>query len=69
MSDSEAALIRRVPEVGYELISKIPRLGAVAEIVRYQDKSFDGSGRPKDSVAGSDIPTGRKTTENCRRGP
>ena len=60
MSDSEAALIRRVPEVGYELISKIPRLGAVAEIVRYQDKSFDGSGRPKDSVAGSDIPLGAR---------
>jgi response regulator RpfG family c-di-GMP phosphodiesterase len=60
LPDSEAALIRRVPEVGYELIGNIPRLQLVAKIVRYQDKHFDGSGRPKDAVAGRDIPRGAR---------
>ena len=60
LSESEAALIRRVPEVGYELIANIPHLQVVGEIVRYQDKCFDGSGRPNDAVAGRDIPRGAR---------
>jgi len=52
----EQKMLAQVPEVGKQLLAKIPRLEAVAEIVFYQNKRFDGSGFPQDSVAGKDIP-------------
>ena len=56
----EMHLIERVPEIGYQLISHIPRLEQVAKIVRYQKKCFDGSGLPDDDVAGEKIPLGSR---------
>jgi hypothetical protein len=56
----ENELLARVPEIGYSLLSNIPRLEAVANIIRYQAKNFDGSGFPVDAVAGENIPIGAR---------
>ncbi len=60
LTEDEADLIGRVPEIGAKLISHIPRMETVAEIVRYQAKNFDGSGFPRDSVRGDKIPLGSR---------
>jgi len=46
------------PRVGCNLISKIPRLKGVAEIIAYQQKRFDGSGVPNDGRQADQIPFG-----------
>lgn len=48
LSPIEEELIQKIPETGRKRISHIPRLEAVAEIVYYQNKGFDGSGFPDD---------------------
>jgi response regulator RpfG family c-di-GMP phosphodiesterase len=48
------------PRVGRDLIGGIPRLESVAEMVAYQEKLFDGSGFPADSVHGDMIPLGSR---------
>jgi response regulator RpfG family c-di-GMP phosphodiesterase len=60
LSGRENDLLARVPEIGFTLLSNIPRLEAVANIVRYQAKNFDGSGSPADAVAGENIPIGSR---------
>ena len=56
LTGAEKDMITRVPEVGGELLENIPRLEAVARIVRYQDKHFDGSGFPRHPLNGEAIP-------------
>lgn len=56
LTGAEKDIIARVPQVGHDLLSKIPRLETVARIVLYQNKNFDGTGFPADSVKGSEIP-------------
>ena len=60
LSDPENHLLTRVPEIGFNLLSNIPRLETIASIVRYQAKNFDGSGFPADAVAGEEIPLGSR---------
>jgi response regulator RpfG family c-di-GMP phosphodiesterase len=48
------------PQVGCDLISKIPRLKGAAEIIAYQQKCFDGSGVPNDRKTGDEIPFGAR---------
>jgi response regulator RpfG family c-di-GMP phosphodiesterase len=60
LSGAEKDIIARSPEIGASLLAKIPRLQPVAEIVRYQQKNFDGSGFPHDTVAGEEIPIGAR---------
>jgi response regulator RpfG family c-di-GMP phosphodiesterase len=56
----EAEIVNRVPQIGYNLLSRIPRLESVAAIVLYQNKNYDGSGFPLDDVAGEEIPIGAR---------
>lgn len=56
----EEDIIARVPETGRQLIENIPRMKAIAEIVYYQNKGFDGSGFPGDGASGTDIPVGAR---------
>jgi response regulator RpfG family c-di-GMP phosphodiesterase len=56
LSTVERQIVAHLPETGHKLLANIPRLKKVAEIVRYQNKNFDGSGIPDDPVAGEDIP-------------
>jgi response regulator RpfG family c-di-GMP phosphodiesterase len=60
LSGAEKDMITRTPESGASLLEKIPRMGNVAEIVRYQNKNFDGSGFPNDNVLGDAIPVGAR---------
>ncbi len=46
--------------VGADLVMSIPRMEAVAEAIRYQEKNYDGSGYPKDGVRGEKIPLGAR---------
>jgi response regulator RpfG family c-di-GMP phosphodiesterase len=60
LSKVEDQMVVRVPETAARLLANIPRLEGVAKIVRYQQKRFDGSGHPQDSVAGEAIPFGSR---------
>ncbi|MBI9111912.1 HD domain-containing phosphohydrolase [Maridesulfovibrio ferrireducens] len=46
------------PVIAKSLVSKLPRLEALAEMIAYQLKGFDGSGTPRDAVKGEKIPLG-----------
>ena len=46
--------------VARDMLKKIPRLEGVSEIIAYQEKGFDGSGTPEDTVQGRDIPIGAR---------
>ncbi|MGB5261403.1 MAG: HD domain-containing phosphohydrolase [Gammaproteobacteria bacterium] len=56
LSSDEQLMLKRLPETGRNLITNIPRLERVADIVFYQDKAFDGSGFPEDTCSADDIP-------------
>ncbi|WP_291326325.1 HD domain-containing phosphohydrolase [Desulfovibrio sp. UCD-KL4C] len=46
------------PVIAKSLIAKLPRLEAIAEMISYQLKGFDGSGTPRDAVKEQKIPLG-----------
>jgi response regulator RpfG family c-di-GMP phosphodiesterase len=62
----EEAILRRVPQIGHDLLADIPRLAGVADIVLYQGKRFDGTGFPADAVSGADIPLGARLLKILR---
>ena len=60
LTPEEEGVLAQVPGTTRELMANIPRLGQVAEYLYYQGKGFDGSGRPGDGRAGSDLPLGSR---------
>jgi response regulator RpfG family c-di-GMP phosphodiesterase len=60
LSADERKMVARLPEVAVELLGPIPRLGPVREILRYQQKGFDGGGSPADDLAGKELPLGAR---------
>jgi response regulator RpfG family c-di-GMP phosphodiesterase len=60
LSAEEQQLLQGVPEISYRLISHIPRLEPVAEIVRFAKKAYDGSGPPDQEIAGEQLPLGSR---------
>jgi response regulator RpfG family c-di-GMP phosphodiesterase len=60
LTAAEKDVLARSPEIGANLLANIPRLEPVARIVLYQNKNFDGSGFPNDSIAGDQIPIGAR---------
>jgi response regulator RpfG family c-di-GMP phosphodiesterase len=60
LSDAEEQMVQRLPAIVEEILAHIPRLEPVREILRYQNKHFDGSGYPADAVAGEAIPWGAR---------
>jgi response regulator RpfG family c-di-GMP phosphodiesterase len=56
LHQSEQLILDRLPEAGYRLLSNIPRLESVANIILFQNKNFDGSGVPDIAVSGLQIP-------------
>ncbi len=56
LTADEQAIIDRSPEAGRNLLTNIPRLSKVAEIVYLQDRGYDGTGFPFDGPKGADIP-------------
>lgn len=48
------------PKIAADLVSNIPRLREVAEIIAYQEKRYDGGGLPPDGRQGETIPQGAR---------
>jgi len=60
LSFAEQALVGRLPAIAAELLANIPRLEPVIEILRYQQKQYDGGGTPSDDTRGEAIPWGAR---------
>ncbi len=60
LNDDEKEMVSLIPEIGAHLLANIPRFKPISRIIFYQNKRFDGSGFPKDSVKGSKIPLGAR---------
>ncbi|MDC0335855.1 response regulator [Pseudodesulfovibrio sp.] len=58
MNGEQIQMFEMHPGIAQSLISKLPRLGEIADMIAYQLKGFDGSGTPRDAVNGEDIPLG-----------
>jgi diguanylate cyclase (GGDEF)-like protein len=59
LTDEEAALVRKHPEIGYNMLASIPFLAKAAEIVLHHHEAYDGSGYPS-GLAGNNIPLGAR---------
>jgi len=60
LSEVEGEMVARLPDTAAKLLANIPRLEGVAKMVRYQQKHYDGTGFPADSVSGDAIPEGAR---------
>jgi HD-GYP domain-containing protein (c-di-GMP phosphodiesterase class II) len=60
LTPAEKNVLLRLPEIAANLLRNIPRLEPVARIVLYQNKNYDGSGFPEDSIVGDEIPLGAR---------
>jgi len=60
LSGGEQEIFSKIPAIGSQLLAHIPRMEEVSKIILYQNKRFDGSGFPRDAVAGGDIPIGAR---------
>ncbi|OYW01597.1 MAG: hypothetical protein B7X11_03980 [Acidobacteria bacterium 37-65-4] len=58
-------MFNRIPQIGHDLLTNIPRLQNVARIVRYHQKHFDGSGPPEEHPAGEKIPYEARVLKVC----
>nr|WP_321512895.1 HD domain-containing phosphohydrolase [uncultured Pseudodesulfovibrio sp.] len=58
LSKEQKQLFEMHPGIAQSLIAKLPRLQSIGDMVAYQLKGFDGSGAPKNTVKGEDIPLG-----------
>lgn len=56
LTPEESQLFNQHPFVAFDLIGKIPRMTRVAEIIKYQDKYYDGVGVSGDQRQGNEIP-------------
>ena len=56
LTADEACQYQGHAALGAELLAKIPRMESVAEAIRLQLKSFDGTGAPDDKIEGESIP-------------
>ncbi len=60
LATNEKILFEKLPEFASLLISNIPRLETVSNIILYQQKKFNGEGFPKNDLKGDDIPLGAR---------
>jgi response regulator RpfG family c-di-GMP phosphodiesterase len=56
LTGGESQLFDQHPFVAYDLLVNIPRMKRVAEIIKFQDKYYDGYGVPGDTQQGNTIP-------------
>lgn len=56
LSAIEQEIVDASPAIARDLISNIPRLAPVAEIVALQKRGFDGTGFPEDGPVGAELP-------------
>ena len=60
LTENETRSFQDHPKAGADLIAHVPRLDAVADIIRYQEKRYDGTGVPFDARRGNDLPMGAR---------
>jgi len=60
LTEVERSIVERAPEAARNLVANIPRLEAVADILLFQDKGYDGSGFPPEGPVGDAIPFGSR---------
>lgn len=60
LSEQEYLLFSAHARNGAEMLGQVPRMEAVARMVAYQLKHYDGSGLPEDALKGDDIPVGAR---------
>ncbi len=60
LSEDENIMFQNHSQIGADMIKNIPRMDKVAEIIRYQEKNYDGSGFPPDDISGNSIPEGSR---------
>ena len=58
LTSDEQQVVARLPVTTSQLIAHLPRLERVAEMIRYQNKDYNGKGFPSDTVLGEQIPQG-----------
>ena len=59
LDDQEWDVMRRHPQVGYDLLQKLPRFSGAASLVLAHHEAFDGSGYPN-GLQGDEIPIGAR---------
>ena len=59
LTDAEWRVMRTHPQVGYELVRRLPGFTGAAEIILSHHEAFDGSGYPR-GLRGKDIPVGAR---------
>jgi putative nucleotidyltransferase with HDIG domain len=59
LTDEEWVVMRRHPQIGFEILKAIPFLGVPAEVVLSHQERFDGKGYPR-GLAGEAIPLGAR---------
>jgi putative nucleotidyltransferase with HDIG domain len=59
LDDGEWEMMRRHPQVGYDLLKKLPRFAGAANLVLAHHEAFDGSGYPR-GLKGDQIPIGAR---------
>ena len=64
LDDRDLELIREHPAIGARFLEPVPRLRAVAPLVRASHERFDGAGYP-DGLAGEQIPLGARIIAVC----
>lgn len=67
LSEQEKAMVARIPEVNRGVLANIPRLDPILEIFNFLGKNYDGSGVPKNKIAGEDIPVGARILKVAMR--
>lgn len=60
LSATEAEMFLRHAGMARDLVTHIPRMEDVGEIIANQDKQFDGTGQPDNGLAGDAIPLGAR---------
>jgi len=60
LTEKQQGLFAEHPAMAAKFVSGIPRMEPVVNILKYQEKRFDGSGIPADDVKGQDIPLGAR---------
>lgn len=58
--ETEVLMFQTHPAIGADMIRTIPRMENVAEIIRYQEKNYDGSGFPQNDIKEDMIPAGSR---------
>ncbi|MBV8728908.1 MAG: response regulator [Acidobacteriia bacterium] len=60
ISEPEQTMLDRMPAVVEQILGNIPRLEPVREILKFQEKHFDGGGLPVGPISGEAIPWGSR---------